>query len=1204
MSTFDLWLAIGSVLLAIQAAYSLGLMLFAWEDKEKSDQNRAVLTFEPPRLRFTILLPARHEEAVIQDTLQRMVELNYPSDLVEVLAVVDAGDTGTIAAIEEKLAALRQQGIYHARLLTFSDPPINKPHGLNVGLREATGDVVTIFDAEDEPHPNILNLVNTVMLRESAPVVQCGVQLMNYQDHWFSALNVLEYFFWFKSRLHYHAAVGMAPLGGNTVFITRRWLEALGGWDEHCLTEDADIGIRLSAARVPIRIIYDDEFVTREETPTTVDQFVRQRTRWHQGFLQVLLKGDWLRLPTLGQRLFALYTLGFPLFNALIMLYLPVSLWMMFAVKLPELVAMVTTLPAYMMLGQLLFSVVGLYEFTSAHRLRPSLLSLPRMVIAYLPYQWLLAYAALRATWRQLRGLNNWEKTAHVGAHRTSELAYVAARHTSELAPALAANSAEVATPLRRAVGDGAQAGSVARLPQIWTPAVERTNGRQIVHDHSITLPPDGYRSVPNGSHAQQPAVPEVPPHAPWASAVIAEQLARLDAVWDLDAVASPGQPAERVNRKALILWYIRNIDAVAGQLGSRIRARVLARETTLVLVLMVIGLLSQGLNMWSYPSYTHFDDEGTYTADAWALLRMGHLSHYTFTYGHVPAAWILTAGWMLITGGVQAFGAPVNSARLLMLVLHVAMVPLLFRLSRKLGASSPAAAIASFLFSVSPLALFYQRVFLLDNVMMFWILASLNLLLDDKGRLSRFVLSGICYGFALLSKETAVFLLPAVLLTTVLWRRPHQGRFAIVGWLLPMAAVTSWYPLYALIKGEFLPAGFALHLLGFTISFGTGPHVSLLDSLIWQVGRGGGSIFDPNSQFWFNVWYVWMPKDSLLIAGGAAAMAINLIRGVRSRGALAASALGLTGVYYLARGGIVFEFYILLIIPFLCLNIGLLLSPLVTPLFARLQARDAIALAGLAAYALLAFYARAGTLQPLYTQDPNKDVQAALVWVKQNVPSKSYIITRDTLWTDLREPGLWGPAFPNVHNHWQVATDPAVRDAIFHDDWHTVDYLLIMPDMVQQFVDSNNTVALDALHNANLVKYWMVDNNRLELWKVDKTGASYRKNFNKNDLYGPPPPPAYIDVQPGTASSPVATLPTQSAAPSPTQKAESVGLDGLPLPRVYVVQPGDTLSTIANRVYGDPKAVGDFTLTNGQPITNPDEIYPGEKLVLPSHRP
>ena len=181
-------------------------MLYAWEDADRHVRSRAPERFLPPRPRFTVLLPARHEEAVIQDDdPARRRPANYPAELVQVLVVIEAGDAGTIAEVEEKLAELRREGVTHVRLVTFDDPPINKPHGLNVGLRAATGDVVTIFDAEDELHPDIFNVVNTVMAAEEVPVVQCGVQLMNYADRWFSALNVLEYFFWFKSRLHYHA---------------------------------------------------------------------------------------------------------------------------------------------------------------------------------------------------------------------------------------------------------------------------------------------------------------------------------------------------------------------------------------------------------------------------------------------------------------------------------------------------------------------------------------------------------------------------------------------------------------------------------------------------------------------------------------------------------------------------------------------------------------------------------------------------------------------------------------------------------------------------------------------------------------------------------------------------------------------------------------------------------------------------------------
>lgn len=416
-------LIIVSLLLTIQSTYSAALMLYAWEDEDKGRNSRVPTTYAPPKYSFTVLLPARHEEAVIQDTIQRVVDLNYPRELVQILVVIEPRDSGTIDQVVQKLKMLHQQNIHNVQLISFYDPPINKPHGLNKGLYHSTGDIVTIFDAEDEPHSDILQIVNTIMSREDVPVVQCGVQLMNYADKWFSALNVLEYFFWFKSRLHFHSAKGMVPLGGNTVFMKRALLNSMGGWNQDCLTEDAEIGIRLSAAKIPIRVVYDDAYVTKEETPPTVNQFIKQRTRWNQGFLQVLKQGDWLHLPRWSQRFLALYTLAFPLLQALMLLYWPVSLLMIFFVKVPAWVALVSSLPLYMLVLQFLISVIGLYEFAAVHHLKTSVLAPLRLLMAFLPYQWMLSYAALRAAWRQLKGLNNWEKTAHIGAHRAQTLA-------------------------------------------------------------------------------------------------------------------------------------------------------------------------------------------------------------------------------------------------------------------------------------------------------------------------------------------------------------------------------------------------------------------------------------------------------------------------------------------------------------------------------------------------------------------------------------------------------------------------------------------------------------------------------------------------------------------------------------------------------------------------------------------------------------
>ncbi|MGW5699216.1 glycosyltransferase family 2 protein, partial [Streptomyces asiaticus] len=217
-------LIVVSILLTVQSAHVLYLMLYTWDRADAERKARAPDEFLPPQISFSVLLPARHEEDVIQSTIERVVRANYPAELLEVFVICSQDDDGTIKKAEEKIDDLKRKGLRNVRVVVFDDKPINKPHGLNTALPHTANQVVTIFDAEDDIHPEIFNLVNTVMVQEKVRVVQAGVQLMNYESNWYSTLNVLEYFFWFKSRLHYHAHYGSIPLGGNTVFFARELL--------------------------------------------------------------------------------------------------------------------------------------------------------------------------------------------------------------------------------------------------------------------------------------------------------------------------------------------------------------------------------------------------------------------------------------------------------------------------------------------------------------------------------------------------------------------------------------------------------------------------------------------------------------------------------------------------------------------------------------------------------------------------------------------------------------------------------------------------------------------------------------------------------------------------------------------------------------------------------------------------------------------
>jgi cellulose synthase/poly-beta-1,6-N-acetylglucosamine synthase-like glycosyltransferase len=404
-----------SLILTLQSGFTLYLMQYSWENIDVRSKSYPPFDFEPPTYSFTVLLPVRDEKDVIYETIKQVWQTNYPHYLLEVLVVSHSSDETTIAEAQRAIDVLGSPNI---RVVTYDTLPINKPHGLNVGLRASSHSIVTIFDAEDDIAPDILRVVNTIFVREHVEIVQGGVQLMNYRDHWFSLLNCLEYFFWFKSRLHFHSAVGMIPLGGNTVFFARPLLEQLDGWDEHCLTEDADIGLRMSALGKDIRVFYDARYATREETPDSIGQFLRQRTRWHQGFLQIFCKGQWLKLPRLSQRLFAFYALLSPWLQALTLLIAPVTIILGIWFPIPVIVAMATFLPLYGYGLQIILSLLGAVVFVREYDKHLSLRDIIVMIITFFPYQILQGLSALRAIERELFRKSDWEKTTHIGAHR------------------------------------------------------------------------------------------------------------------------------------------------------------------------------------------------------------------------------------------------------------------------------------------------------------------------------------------------------------------------------------------------------------------------------------------------------------------------------------------------------------------------------------------------------------------------------------------------------------------------------------------------------------------------------------------------------------------------------------------------------------------------------------------------------------------
>jgi hypothetical protein len=108
-----------------------------------------------------------------------------------------------------------------------------------------------------------------------------------------------------------------------------------------------------------------------------------------------------------------------PFLQAFIGPLVPLSVAAVLLLKVPVLAALISFLPLTPTLMVLVVEVVGLGEFCRFYGFRPRPRDYLRLVLGTAVYHLLLAAAAFRAVARESRGRRGWEKTAHVGAHRS-----------------------------------------------------------------------------------------------------------------------------------------------------------------------------------------------------------------------------------------------------------------------------------------------------------------------------------------------------------------------------------------------------------------------------------------------------------------------------------------------------------------------------------------------------------------------------------------------------------------------------------------------------------------------------------------------------------------------------------------------------------------------------------------------------------------
>jgi biofilm PGA synthesis N-glycosyltransferase PgaC len=243
----------------------------------------------------TVLIAAYNEEKVIERTIRRIFQWDYPFALQVV--VVNDGSPDATGAILDRLALEYARG--RQQLLVVHQPNSGKGAALNNPLhhRLIKGSVTVTIDADTliDRHtiPNLVRHFEDPMVG----AVAGRIKVLNYgRTPWSWLLTTWQ-------QAEYNLGIGLTRMaqatldavmivpGACSAWRTRAVtdeLPGLGGFPLNTLAEDADLGMVLRWRGY--RIVQDLDAVAYTEVPMTWKALKKQQLRWTFGIYQVLYK--------------------------------------------------------------------------------------------------------------------------------------------------------------------------------------------------------------------------------------------------------------------------------------------------------------------------------------------------------------------------------------------------------------------------------------------------------------------------------------------------------------------------------------------------------------------------------------------------------------------------------------------------------------------------------------------------------------------------------------------------------------------------------------------------------------------------------------------------------------------------------------------------------------------------------------------------
>ena len=223
----------------------------------------------------SIVVPAYNEENNIVATLTSLTQLEYPKNKLEIIVINDGSTDNTRKAVNDFISKGR---LNYIRLINKKND--GKGSALNKGLALSKGDFFICLDADSIVTKDALQKILPHFTRDNIAAVLPLLKVSKPKNLW-QRMQWLEYIvnMFYKSLMSRLNCVHVAP-GPFSVY-RKDVLQKIGGFDEHNLTEDLEISLRLQSKNYRIVQLLEAEVFTI--APKTFKELYKQRKRWYKG---------------------------------------------------------------------------------------------------------------------------------------------------------------------------------------------------------------------------------------------------------------------------------------------------------------------------------------------------------------------------------------------------------------------------------------------------------------------------------------------------------------------------------------------------------------------------------------------------------------------------------------------------------------------------------------------------------------------------------------------------------------------------------------------------------------------------------------------------------------------------------------------------------------------------------------------------------